>query len=114
MDDTLIWCALIGAVAYAIKPMLPTYYELTKVSQHRLDAINDAVDDMEQTVLAIGSANEKMQRRLEVLESDAGGSLTRLDDLNETVEHNCLRLAVLEGAALDAKTGTPANEARHD
>ena len=81
MDDTLIWCALIGAVAYAIKPMLPTYYELTKVSQHRLDAINDAVDDNEQTMLAIGSANEKMQRRLEVLESDVGGHLTRLDDL---------------------------------
>ena len=114
MDDTLIWCALIGAVAYAIKPMLPTYYELTKVSQHRLDAINDAVDDNEQTVLAVVGENEKLQRRLEVLESDVGGHLTRLDDLDETVEHNCLRLAVLEERMWKATTAAPANEVRHD
>ena len=74
MDDTLIWCALIGAVAYAIKPMLPTYYELTKVSQHRLDAINDAVDDNEQVMLGMGEELEKLQ-------SDVAGHLTRLDDL---------------------------------
>ena len=75
MDDTLIWCALIGAVAYAIKPMLPTYYELTKVSQHRLDIINDAVDDNEQTMLAMG-------KKLEDLQSDIAGHLTRLDDID--------------------------------
>ena len=75
MTDTLIWCALIGAVAYAIKPMLPTYYELTKVSQHRLDIINDAVDDNEQTMLAMG-------KKLEDLQSDVAGHLTRIDDLD--------------------------------
>lgn len=107
MDDTLIWCALIGAVAYAIKPMLPTYYELTKVSQHRLDAINNAVDDIEQTVLAVSKSVEDMQ-------SDVAGHLTRLDDLNETVKHNCLRLATLEGQMWKAMTAAPANEARHD
>lgn len=107
MDETLIWCALIGAVAYAIKPMLPTYYELTKVSQHRLDIINDAVDDNEQTVLAVA-------KRVEDMQSDMAGHLTRLDDLNETVEHNCLRLATLEEQMWKAKTAAPANETRHD
>jgi hypothetical protein len=72
------------------------------------------VDDNEQTMLAIGNANEKLQRRLEVLESDVGHHQTRIDDLDETVTRNCLRLAVLEDAALSARTGKPANEARHD
>lgn len=79
MDEALIWCALIGAVAYAIKPMLPTYYELTKVSQHRLDLINDTIDDNEQTMLAMG-------KKLEELQSDIAGYLTRLDDLEARVE----------------------------
>jgi len=80
MDDALIWCALIGAVAYAIKPMLPTYYELTKVRQHRLDAINDAVDDNEQTMLAMG-------KKLEDLQSDIAGNLTRIDDLQQALAY---------------------------
>ena len=75
MDENFVWCVLIGALAYAIKPMLPTYYELTKVSQHRLDIINDAVDDNEQTMLAMG-------KRLEDLQSDVAGHLTRIDDLD--------------------------------
>ena len=108
MDDTLIWCALIGAVAYVTKDAFPNYFELTRGrSKHRLDAINDAVDDMEQTVLAVAKLVEDMR-------SDAAGHLTRLDDLNETVEHNCLRLATLEEHMWKAKTATPANEARHD
>lgn len=107
MDETLIWFAVIGAMAYIIKPMLPNYYELIKARQSRLDTINDAIDDNDRTMLAIS-------RKVGDLESDVAGYLTRLDDLNETVTHNCLRLAVLEGAVLDAKAGMPANEARHD
>jgi hypothetical protein len=107
MDDNFVWCALIFALAYVGRNMLPSYYELTKAKHSRIDAINDAVDDNEQTMLAMG-------KRLEELQSDVAGHLTRLDDLDETVTHNCLRLAVLEDAALSARTGKPANEARHD
>ena len=78
MDEALIWCAVIGAVAYAIKPMLPTYYELTKVSQHRLDVINATIDDNEQVMLGMGE-------ELESLQSDVAGYLTRLDDLEARV-----------------------------
>ena len=67
MDDNFVWCALIFALAYIGRNMLPSYYELTNVRRHRLDnmqddllvleervdAINNAVDDNEQTMLDI-------------------------------------------------------------
>ena len=74
MDDNMVWCALIFALAYVGRNMLPSYYELTKAKHSRIDAINDAVDDNEQTMLAMG-------RRLEELQSDIAGHLTRIDDL---------------------------------
>ena len=74
MDDNFVWCALIIAMAYIFRDTLPTYRELTESSSRRLDAINDAVDDNEQTMLAMG-------RKLEELQSDVAGHLTRLDDL---------------------------------
>ena len=107
MDENFVWCVLIAALAYILRDTLPTYRELTEGSSRRLDAINDAVDDNEQTMLAMG-------RKLEDLQSDVAGHLTRLDDLNETVEHNCLRLATLEEQMWKAKTAAPANEVRHD
>lgn len=97
MDETLIWCALIGAAAYVIRGAVPSYYQLTSNRPYaRLDAVNDDLDDLEQEVAGL-------RKRIEGLEK-----------LDETVTHNCLRLAVLEDAALKAKTGSPANEARHD
>ena len=96
MDDNFVWCALIIAMAYIFRDTLPTYRELTESSSRRLDAINDAVDDMEQEMAGI------LQR------------IKGIEKLDETVTHNCLRLAVLENAALDARAGSPANEARHD
>ena len=75
MDETLIWCALIGAVAYVTREAFPSYYELTKNKHGRIDAINDAVDDNEQTMLAMG-------RKLEEVQSDVAGLLTRLDDID--------------------------------
>ena len=110
MDDNMIWCTLIAAVAYSIKDMIPSHYEmfhrarakdvadvmdevnhLDKLfSEHnlricgleerveilikRVDAINDAVDDNEQTMLGMG-------KKLEDLQSDVAGHLTRIDDL---------------------------------
>jgi chromosome segregation ATPase len=79
MDDNMVWCALIFALAYVGRNMLPSYYELTKAKHSRIDAINDAVDDNEQTMLAMG-------RRLEELQSDIAGYLTRLDDMKEAFE----------------------------
>lgn len=75
MDETLIWCALIGAVAYVTRGAFPSYYELTKAKHGRIDAINDQVDDNEQTMLAMGKKIEDMQ-------SDIAGHLTRLDDID--------------------------------
>ena len=75
MDDNFVWCALIIAMAYIFRDTLPTYSELTESSSRRLDAINDAVDDNEQTMLAMG-------KRLEDLQSDIAGHLTRIDDLD--------------------------------
>ena len=46
MDDNFVWCALIIAMAYIFRDTLPTYSELTESSSRRLDAINDAVDDL--------------------------------------------------------------------
>lgn len=107
MDETLIWCALIGAVAYVTREAFPSYYELTKNKWGRIDAINDAVDDNEQTMLAMG-------KRLEELQSDVAGLLTRLDDMDEALAHHNMRLATLEGWMWKATTAAPANEVRHD
>ena len=73
MDNNFVWCALIAALAYIFRDTLPTYRELTESSSRRLDAINDAVDDNEQTMLAMG-------KKLENLQSDFAGCLTRMDD----------------------------------
>ena len=96
MDDNMVWCALIFALAYVSRNMLPSYYELTNVRRHRLDnmqddilaleesveiliervdAINDAVDENEQTMLAVA-------KRVEDMQSDVAGHLTRIDDLD--------------------------------
>ena len=75
MDDNFVWCALIIALAYIFRDTLPTYRELTESGSRRLDAINDAVDDNEQTMLAMG-------KRLEEVRSDVAGHLTRIDDLD--------------------------------
>ena len=78
MDDNFVWCALIIAMAYIFRDTLPTYRELTESSSRRLDAINDAVDDNEQTMLAMGKKIGEMQ-------SDLAGHLTRIDDLEGRV-----------------------------
>ena len=74
MDENFVWCALIAAMAYIFRDTVPSYSELTEGSSRRLNAINDAVDDNEQTMLAMG-------KRLEELQSDIAGHLTRIDDL---------------------------------
>jgi hypothetical protein len=64
----LIWLALICAITYAVKPMLPDYLDLTKHKRTDIDVLRDALNDQERTVFAIVRANEKMQRRIEELE----------------------------------------------
>lgn len=78
MDENFVWCVLIAALAYIFRDTLPTYRELTESSSRRLDAINDAVDDNERTMLAMG-------KKLEDLQSDVAGHLTRIDDLEGRV-----------------------------
>jgi hypothetical protein len=88
MDDNFVWCALIFALAYIGRNMLPSYYELTSFRRHsldnmhdeimaledRADAISDAVDDSDKTMLAMG-------KKLGEVQSDVAGHLTRIDDL---------------------------------
>jgi predicted nucleic acid-binding Zn-ribbon protein len=80
MDENMVWCALIFALAYVGRNMLPSYYELTNVRRHRLDnmqddllalgervdAINNAVDDNEQDLM-------DALNRIEVLERKTAG-----------------------------------------
>jgi len=76
MDDNFVWCALIIAMAYIFRDTIPSYRDLTDRHDHsRLDNINDAMDDNEQTMLAIG-------KKLGEVESDVAGLLTRLDDIH--------------------------------
>ena len=67
----------------------------------RLDAINNAVDDNEQTMLAMG-------KKLEDLQSD-------LDSISEAVDDNeQTMLAIAKRFENMDETAAPANEARHD
>ena len=106
MDDNFVWCALIFALAYVARNMLPSYYEITSFRRHSLDNMRDDISRLEQSVDAINNAVDDNEQELM-------GALKKIEDLDETVTHNCLRLAVLEDAALSARTGKPANEARH-
>jgi len=95
MDDNMVWCALIFALAYVGRNMLPSYYEITSVRRHsldnmrddilsleesvgilidRVDAINNAVDDNEQELMGA-------IKKIEDMQSDIAGHLTRIDDL---------------------------------
>ena len=88
MDDNMVWCALIFALAYVGRNMLPSYYEITNVRRHNLDkmrndilrletsvdAINNAVDDNEQELMGA-------LKKIEDMQSDIAGHLTRIDDL---------------------------------
>lgn len=79
MDNNFVWCALIFAMAYILRDTVPSYRDLTdRYDRSQLDSINDAVDDNEQTMLAMGAKIEEMQ-------SDLAGDLTRLDDLEGRV-----------------------------
>jgi hypothetical protein len=89
MDDNFVWCALIFALAYIGRNMLPSYYEITSVRRHsldnmqdellvleeRVDAINNAVDDNEQDLMGA-------IKKIEDMQSDIAGHLTRLDDID--------------------------------
>ena len=99
MDDTLIWCALIGAVAYVTRAAFPSYYELTKVRQDRLEAINNAVDDNEQVMLGMGEELEKLQ-------SDVAGHLTRLDDMEAALGY----VAIAAGFKMEDEITSPTEE----
>jgi hypothetical protein len=101
--------------------MLPSYYEITSVRRHSLDNMRDDISRLEESVNAINNAVDDNEqelmgaiKQLEELQSDVAGHLTRLDDMDKTVSHNCLRLATLEGQMWKATTAAPANEVRHD
>jgi hypothetical protein len=74
MDDNVVWCALILALAYISRHMLPSYYEITSVRRHSLDNMRDDIIDLEERADAISES-------LEGVQSDVAGHLTRIDDL---------------------------------
>jgi chromosome segregation ATPase len=93
MDDNMVWCALICALAYVGRNMLPSYYEITSVRRHNLDNMRDDILRLEQSVDAINNAVDDNEqelmgaiKQLEELRSDVAGHLTRLDDMKEAFE----------------------------
>jgi hypothetical protein len=71
---TTLVCATILGVMYMFKNIWRDCILDVSLGEG-VNAINDAVDDNEQTMLAMG-------RRLEELQSDIAGHLTRLDDID--------------------------------
>lgn len=89
MDDNVVWCALILAVAYVSRHMLPSYYEITSVRRHSLDNMRDDIIDLEQRVDAINNQVDDDEqdlmgalKKIEDMQSDIAGHLTRLDDID--------------------------------
>jgi hypothetical protein len=74
MDDNFVWCALIFALAYIGRNMLPSYYELTSVRRHSLDNMRD-------DILALEEGADAISEKLEGVQSDVAGHLTRIDDI---------------------------------
>jgi hypothetical protein len=74
MDDNVVWCALILAVAYVSRHMLPSYYEITSVRRHSLDNMRD-------DILALEEGADAISEKLEGVQSDVAGHLTRIDDI---------------------------------
>jgi hypothetical protein len=114
MDDNFVWCALIFALAYVGRNMLPSYYEITSFRRHSLDNMRDDILALEESVEILIERVDAINDAVDKNEQELMGAIKRVEDLDETVTHNCLRLAVLEDVALSARTGKPANEARHD
>ena len=100
MDDNFVWCALIFATAYILRDTLPSYSELSNMyDRRRVDAINHAVDDNEQTMLAMG-------KRLEEVQSDVAGHLTRLDDIEAALSY----VAIAAGLKMADEITSPTEE----
>ena len=88
MDDNMVWCALIFALAYVGRNMLPSYYEITSVRRHSLDNMRDDILRLETSVDAINNAVDDNEqelmgalKKIEDMQSDIAGHLTRIDDL---------------------------------
>ena len=89
MDDNVVWCALILALAYISRHMLPSYYEITSVRRHSLDNMRDDILSLEERVDAINNAVDDNEqdlmgalKKIEDMQSDIAGHLTRLDDID--------------------------------
>ena len=93
MDDNFVLCALIFALAYVSRNMLPSYYEITSVRRHSLDNMRDNILDLEKRADAINDAVDHNEqdlmgalKKIEEMQSDVAGHLTRLDDMKEAFE----------------------------
>jgi len=87
MDDNVVWCALILAVAYVSRNMLPSYYEITSVRRHSLDNMRDDIIALEDRADAISDAVDDNKQdlmdalnRIEALEQKAAGLAEKADD----------------------------------
>ena len=95
MDDNFVWCALIFALAYISRNMLPSYYEITSVRRHSLDNMRDDIlaleDSVETLIKRVDAINNQVDddeqdlmgalKKIEDMQSDIAGHLTRMDDL---------------------------------
>ena len=110
MDDNMVWCALIFALAYISRNMLPSYYEITSVRRHSLDNMRDDILRLETSVDAINNAVDDNEqelmgalKKIEDMQSDIAGHLTRIDDLEENARGYRVMIEVLQREASKAK-----------
>jgi len=93
MNETLVWCALIFALAYVAKGMLPTYYDMNSARRHSLDNMRDDIYGLEESVEILITRVDAINDAVDANEQELMGAIKRFKDLDETV---------------------PGNEARHD
>jgi len=65
MDETLIWCALIFALAHVAKGMLPTYYDMNSGRRHSLNNIQN-------DILALQEGVEILIKRVDAIDNAEG------------------------------------------
>jgi predicted nucleic acid-binding Zn-ribbon protein len=81
MDDNFVWCALIFALAYIGRNMLPSYYELTSVRRHSLDNMRDDILALEDSVETLIKRVDAINNQVDDNEQDLMGALKKIEEV---------------------------------
>jgi hypothetical protein len=100
MDDNVVWCALILAVAYVSRHMLPSYYEITSVRRHSLDNMRDDILALEESVETLIKRVDAINNQVDDDEQDLMGALKKIEDMQSDVAGHLTRLDDIDGRAI--------------